>query len=194
MEIGMFFLNWKRWYSFPNNPFTSAIHLSSTLVPMPCSTWAWLVNAWTWKYSVERLPADTQHQIKSFTVESKEFTLSLHKHESNGDGGLHWMWARSDIPWWFLHTNCVVVYPPAFAVRFKFYFKPSKITVMFIIPHTNLSRIYSIVAILFAKNLTTLFLITLPNFTGRLSLANLKIDSEKRIYFPVGQGVKEEER
>ena len=24
------------------------------------------------KYSVERLPADTQHQIKSFTVESKE--------------------------------------------------------------------------------------------------------------------------
>lgn len=38
--------------------------------------------------SVERLPADTQLQIKSFTVESKEFSLSLHKHEGNGGGGL----------------------------------------------------------------------------------------------------------
>lgn len=48
--------------------------------------------------SVERLPADTHHQIKSFTVESKEFSLSLHKHESNGGGGLRWMWASSHTP------------------------------------------------------------------------------------------------
>lgn len=34
------------------------------------------------KYSFESLPADTQRQIKRLTVESKEFSLSLHKHES----------------------------------------------------------------------------------------------------------------
>lgn len=33
-------------------------------------------------------------------------------------------------PQWFLHTNCVVVYPSAFAVKFKRHFMPSKITVV----------------------------------------------------------------
>lgn len=66
------------------------------------------------QYSVERLPADIQHQIKSFTLESKGFSLSLHKHESNGGDGLRWMWASSDIPQRFLHPHTVVIYPSAF--------------------------------------------------------------------------------
>lgn len=76
-------------------------------------------------YSVERLPADTQHQIKSFTVESKEFSLSLDKHESNGGDVLSRMGASSDTPQWF-HRG-VVVYPSAFAFKFKCHLKPSKI-------------------------------------------------------------------
>ena len=38
-------------------------------------------------YCAEKRPADTRHEIKSFTVESKEFSASLHKHEHSRDGG-----------------------------------------------------------------------------------------------------------
>lgn len=40
-------------------------------------------------------------------------------------------------PPWFLHTNCVVVYPSAFAVKFKCHFMPNKISVMYFIPHSQ---------------------------------------------------------
>lgn len=68
--------------------FTSSIHLSSTLTPHALPHLSLISECLNPKYSVERLPADTQHQIKSFTVESKEFSLSLHKHESSGGDGL----------------------------------------------------------------------------------------------------------
>lgn len=84
--------------------------------------------------SVERLPADTHFQIKSFTVESKEFSLSLHKHESNGGGGL-----QLDVSQ-FWHPQKVPAHLAACAVKFKCHFKPSKITCVYLT--LTLSYIY----------------------------------------------------
>lgn len=99
--------------------------MSSPLTPIPSPTWAWLVKELNLRCSVERLPADTHFQIKSFTVESKEFSLSLHKHESNGGGGL-----QLDVSQ-FWHPRKVAAHLTVCAVKFKCHFKPSKITCVF---------------------------------------------------------------
>lgn len=78
------------------------------------------------KYSVERLPADTQRQIKSFTVESKGLSLSLHKHEADGGEGMQWMWASFDNHRQLRRANCVI-YPSASAVTYKRRLKLNKI-------------------------------------------------------------------
>ena len=122
----------KKVIRLPNNPSTSSIHLSPTLTPMPCPTWAWLVNAWVWSTVLKGCQQTLSTKSKASLKNQKR--LSLHKHESNGGGGLRWMWASSDIPQWFLHTNCVVVYPSAFAVKFKCHLVPSEFTLIYFIP------------------------------------------------------------
>lgn len=97
----------------PNNTFTSSRFCHPASHPhLPHLSL--ISDRLNLKYSVERLPADSQHRIKSLTVESKGFSLSLHKHESNGSGGgLLRAGAVSDIsPLSFLHTELTYILSP----------------------------------------------------------------------------------
>lgn len=85
---------------------------------------------------VERLPTDTQHRIKSFTVESKEFSVFLHKHESNGGGGLHLEWASSYTPSSSCTFNCVLSKSDAFWTK--------KVTVIYFTLHLSRTIYYNI--------------------------------------------------
>lgn len=122
-------LNWKKkkmCSSFSNNPFTSFIHLCHLHSRPSLPHLSLISESVNLRCSVERLPADTHFQIKSFTVESKGFSLSLHKHESNGGGGL-----QLDVSQ-FWHPQKVPAHLAACAVKFKCHFKPSKITCVYL--------------------------------------------------------------
>lgn len=122
----------RRW--FPNNPLTGFTCVSPTLpIHEQLPHLSLISESLKLSCSVKRLPADTQHQIKSFTVKSKEFSLYLHKHESVGGSGLLSVLTLLGLP---AHFGCVCCH-----IQAPFFLTQAKL-MLYTLSHLNLNGIF----------------------------------------------------